>query len=345
MLAILSDKFKGTLTSVQAAEAISAGLRLAWPEAECAIAPMADGGEGTAEALGAVLHPSGLWYELPGGEAYVPSCGEGTVWLDSLSGGCLKDRSTLAIGEAIRSALDSGLYRRIYVGIGGTKTADGGLGMLRGMGYRVHTAADGTVESIDAPAGQAAGRYRDAVVGMADVSAPLIADGRLSAMSFIAQKGATGDDEEYIRRLFTSLTRLCGRNARFGGAGGGIGFALEAVAGCRCGYGARLVLERALSAMPRPAMLITGEGRIDSQTSGGKVVDTVYRYGAAEGIPVAAFAGCREAGTAYPHTYACTAPGAPLPADPAAALARTAAAAAPALRSLLAINDNTHHHD
>ncbi|MBJ2162201.1 MAG: glycerate kinase [Muribaculaceae bacterium] len=344
MLAILSDKFKGTLTSQEAAAAICDGLYAAWPEAECAYAPMADGGEGTAQALGAEPHGSGLWYELPSGDAYVPSCGEGMAWQSTLSEGTLCQRSTEALGHAIRQAVDSGRYRRVYVGIGGTSTADGGTGMLRALGYNVSISPDGIVRSIKALSNSAERAYRRSVSGLADVAAPLIGSG-LSAMSFLAQKGATPHDEAAIRRLFMSLTEICRYPAPFGGSGGGIGFAIQGIMGCDCTYGARFVLDRALASLPRPSLIITGEGRIDPQTLGGKVVDTVYSYGASRGIPVAAFAGCADPGAPYPNTFACTRPGEALPDNPAEALRHTAMLAAPSLQAIVSHHDNNRTND
>lgn len=337
MIAIASDKFKGTLSSTEAGEAIRLGLGDICGH-EIRVFAMADGGEGTAEALGAVEAPQAYYtFRAADGtlKAYIPSCGEGMPWHRDISDPeqPLRQRSSFEVGRAIRRAAESSIYSGIWVGIGGTRTADGGLGMLRGMGYTIECDSNGLPTSI-IPPGALAGIYAATLCGFADVSAPLYAADGLSAMSFLDQKGAMEDDIRWCSALFRRLVRLYPMPAPFGGAGGGIGFALGNIVGCECRLGAPVILDTALKDCS-PELIITGEGHLDSQTMGGKTVTAVYARAHARGIPAAAFCGSMAPGVDLPSVYPCVADGAPIPADPAAALRQTAALARPEIEKLL----------
>lgn len=333
MIAIASDKFKGTLTSVEAGEAIRKALSSL--DKDIAVLAMADGGEGTAAALEA--RNMGTFYEFTDGDsiacAYVPSCAEGMDWASEMNSDPeLRKRSSYPVGKAIRDALEHG-YSRIYVGIGGTRTADGGLGLLQGLGYHIDFDNDGLPTAIKPPETDI---YNGAIIGLADVACPLYAENGLSAMSFLAQKGATDSDTAYIRNLFRRLKSLYSTPDLHGGAGGGIGFAIETVLGCRCHDGALVILHHALSSLKRhPDLLVAGEGRIDSQTLGGKAVEAVRRYGEAHSIPVATFCGSIADNVNLPDTFACVSDGAPIPSAPYAALVETAYRAIPTIKKLL----------
>lgn len=337
MIAIASDKFKGTLSSTEAGEAIRLGLGELCGR-EIRVFAMADGGEGTAQALGAVAVPQ-AYYTFRGADgsmkAYIPSCGEGMPWQTDISGAeqPLRQRSSFEVGRAVRRAAESGLYSGIYVGIGGTRTADGGLGMLRGMGYTIECDSDRLPTAVIPPTALAP-VYAATVCGLADVGAPLYADAGLSAMSFLAQKGATEADVQWCEALFRRLMCLYPAPAPFGGAGGGIGFALGNIAGCECRLGAPVILETALQ-NSTPELLITGEGHLDAQTLGGKTVAAVYARAHACGIPAAAFCGSMAAGVGLPNVFPCISDGDPIPADPVATLRHTAVMARPYIEKLL----------
>lgn len=311
MIALLSDKFKGTLTAEQVDSTIGEVLRAHTSE-QIISAPMADGGEGTAAALQAAPVPDGMYYAFTDSDgrrcAYVPSCGEGLAWQAEICDRSLplRQRTSEPVGRAIASALDARVFPRVYVGIGGTSTADAGIGMLAALG-------------INEP--ERRRLCREKIVGLADVRAPLYGPG-LSAMSFLAQKGADTTDMRYCARLFRLLSEVHPSPAPHGGAGGGIGFGLEAILGARCLDGAEYILHRALAAMPAPRLIITGEGCLDSQTAGGKVVDTIDRYCLLHGIAFAAFCGTIAPGAQRPGAFATIPYGQPLPADPAEALRR-----------------------
>lgn len=320
MIAIASDKFKGTLTSAEAGNAIAEGLDGLCGH-EIRVVPMADGGEGTAEALGAVPVGDGFFeYRRADGTtaAFVPSCG---IAADDEAP--LRFRSSISTGKAIRCAAESGRYSHIDVGIGGTRTADGGLGMLEGMGYTVERDGDGLPVSVTPPSSLAA-FYRRAVRGLADVGAPLYSASGLSAMSFLTQKGADAADTAFCAKLFQRLFTIYRAGGHHGGAGGGIGFALEVIAGCRVTYGAPIILKKTLEGCPDPSLIVTGEGRVDAQTRGGKTVAAVFDYAASRGIPAFAFCGVKTADVKAGNIFACVRDGAPLPSDPYRALVLTA---------------------
>lgn len=311
MIALLSDKFKGTLTAAEV-DGIIASVLQAHTSEPVASAPMADGGEGTAAALKATPAQDGMFYTFTDADgsqcAYVPSCGEGLAWQAEITDRSrpLRQRTSAPVGRAIKAALDTASFRRIYVGIGGTSTADAGIGMLAALDI-----SDPNRRRL----------YRNKIVGLADVRA-LLFDTGLSAMSFLGQKGADSTDIHYCNRLFRWLSTAHPSPSPHGGAGGGIGFALEAILGARCLDGAEYILHRALAAIPAPRIIVTGEGCLDSQTDGGKVVGTIYRYCHQHSIGFAAFCGTIAPGAERPGAYACTPYGAPLPSDPAEALRR-----------------------
>lgn len=337
MIVIASDKFKGTLSSLRAGAAIREGLS-GLSGHEIRVVAMADGGEGTACALGAETTEDGFYhyFGIDGAPtAYIPSCGEGLPWQPAVCtrGIPLRQRSSVEVGRAIRRAVGSGRYRHIDIGIGGTQTADGGLGMLEGMGYVIKRDNDGLPTAVKAPEGLA-GLYRDKLRGLADVSAPLYSADSLSAMSFIAQKGADRKDTEWCTALFKRLKQLFPGPDLHGGAGGGIGFALESIAGCPVTFGASVILEKTLAGLC-PELIITGEGRTDSQTMGGKAVAAVYDYADRHGIPAVTFCGSKTDAVELDNVFACVPDGAPLPRNPYRSLLETAEAALPLIKKLL----------
>lgn len=311
MIAVVSDKFKGTLTSREVAAIVGDVL------GDCVYVPMADGGEGTAEALGCVHR--GDYYsftDIDGQEAgYVPSCGEGIAHFPDQEHVPLRERTSAPVGLMVAEALRH--YDRVYVGIGGTRMADGGVGFA---------------EALRGCSGS--------VIGLADVSAPLVADSGISALSFLAQKGATDEDVRVLRKRYEALKRRYPTADRFGAAGGGIGFAIESILGGRVIPGAPYVLRRNLKAYlgnRRPDLIVTGEGCVDEQTSAGKVVAAVNAYGREHGIPVVTFAGIVKGNPPFENVFPTTHPGAALPTREEAAvnLRRTVAEAYEKIKKLM----------
>jgi glycerate kinase len=317
------DSFKGSATALAVAEAMERGVRLVFPAAEVLKVPIADGGEGTVEALvaatrGRTLHavvkgPLGepvhaAWGILGDGQTAV-------VEMAAASGLPLVPRAqrdprratTFGTGELVRAALDAGLTR-IIVGIGGSATNDGGAGMARALGVRFLDAA-----GVELPEGGAAlaRLERIDVRGLdprlarvdllvaCDVDNPLTGPRGASAV-YGPQKGAT---PEMVRDLDSALARFAevarattGRdvaNTAGAGAAGGLGAGLLFFTPARLRPGVGIVLEATgFAALVKGAdLVITGEGRTDAQTAMGKAPVGVAAVAAQHGVPVVCLAG------------------------------------------------------
>ena len=280
---VISDKFRGTLTAAQASRAIADGLRRVWDDCcEYLVLPMADGGEGTAALLpDQPVVESAQWIGH--------SCGD-------IVSEPVMQRSSAALGYAVNRMI-SGRGRAV-VAIGGTVTADGGAGMLSALGARFydrrHRLLTGLspatlplVCDIDLRPVQHLSRR---IIALADVEASLTGPG-LSALDFLAQKGASPDDASRIRLALNHLQQLAGGHSPYDGAGGGVGYALCSVLGCKGCLGAGYMLSELKVDWSRVALVVTGEGSIDSQSLGGKSVGTIIRHCDSRGIPVVAFGG------------------------------------------------------
>ena len=296
MIVIACDKFKGTMTSEEVSSVVASALRDAGVRSEIRVVVMADGGEGTARAIGRM---DGL--KIVESSAYAgPGCFD-------MARTSILDRSTFALGEAVRHELDRG--NKVYVGIGGTATADGGAGFLQALGVRFYDSGGSeittpltprTINGSLASVGSLPEGLKEGIAGLSDVCATLTGPG-LSALDFLVQKGASASDCKEVVSALDKLRRLFGdRSSRFDGAGGGLGFALAAVVGAPCMSGADFILERLDINPDEISLLITGEGSIDYQTSGGKVVDAVNRYGLRKGITVWSIGGKVEPGCSFP---------------------------------------------
>jgi glycerate 2-kinase len=320
---IAPDSFKESLSSIEVARQIEAGFREIFPDAEIFKLPVADGGEGTVEALVAAtggeirkVHVSG-----PLGtpvEAFYGVCGNGrtaVIEMAAASGLALvpTDRrnpfltSSFGTGQLIRRVLDDGL-RHLIIGIGGSATNDAGAGMLQALGVRL---LDG--QGQDLPAGGGAlsrltkidisgldTRLSDCIVEVAcDVDNPLTGKRGASAV-FGPQKGATpamvAELDANLANFARRVERDLGRSidtAPGAGAAGGMGGALMAFLEARLRPGIEIVLDAVdLKTLMRDAdLVITGEGRIDGQSVFGKTPVGVARIARQQGVPVIALAG------------------------------------------------------
>ncbi len=320
---VAPDSFKGSLSALAAAEAIERGIRAVFPDAEVIKVPIADGGEGTVEALvaatgGRVEHRT---VRGPLGEpvrAHWGVLGDGktaVIEMAAASGLPLvpKERrdpritTTWGTGELMKAALDAGLAT-LVIGIGGSATNDGGAGMARALGARFLD-ADGR----DLPEGGAAlarlaridlagldPRLAGAGVLVAcDVDNPLTGPRGASAV-YGPQKGAT---PEMVRELDAALGNYAriakaetGRDAADvpgAGAAGGLGAGLLFFTPARLRPGVEIVVETTgLSTKMKGAdLVITGEGRTDFQTAMGKAPVGVARVAKPLGVPVVCLAG------------------------------------------------------
>jgi glycerate 2-kinase len=287
---IAPDKLKGTYSAVDAAVALAAGWRAQRPDDAIACVPLADGGEGTAEAL--LRARGGGWEEvdahdalgrpirarfalLDGGEAALDvaeACGLWRVFdrpLDPLGA------SSRGAGELLAAALASAA-RRVVVGVGGTASTDGGAGMRAALG--------------PLPQGVE-------LVAALDVDNPLLGPAGAAAV-FGPQKGATPAQVAELDRRLAGMG-LPDAERSGAGAGGGIGAMLLAL-GATAVRGAELVADEAglRDALAGADLCISAEGRIDAATLRGKVVGTVADLCRGAGVPLVAVAGAAEVGAA-----------------------------------------------
>lgn len=315
---VAPDKFKGTLTALEAARTIERGFaRAGW---SCTLCPMADGGEGTVQAFidgGAERKVARVHGPLGDRvEAIFARSGElAIVEMAAASGLELVDpqrrdvmhATTYGTGELMRAALDDGA-RRLIVGVGGSATSDVGTGMLRALGVRFLDESNrelgddlGAYEALRAiDAGGLDPRIAVVPIEVAsDVDNPLTGtDG--AASTYARQKGATPEQADRLDRIAAriadvtaqTLGRDC-RNDPGAGAAGGLGFALMSFLHARLQHGAELIArERGLPDLLRVADLCaTGEGKIDAQTLHGKTVAGVAALAREANVPVVAFAG------------------------------------------------------
>lgn len=317
---VAPDKFKSSLSSHEVAAAICEALRLLRPSLLVEPIPMADGGEGTVEAL--VLAAQGKlvttsvtgplpgtrvnaqWGWLPDQTAVMEmSAASGLALLES------KDRNperttTFGTGELIGAAMTAGA-RQIVLGIGGSATTDGGVGCAQACGWRFQMEdgiwrgpddrplVGGEVEAIIcAQAGASWVPIRVAC----DVDSPLYGP-RGAARVFGPQKGATPDQVGRLDRALERLAKLLGKDdlaqASGAGAAGGLGFGLMAFLGAQLENGFGLIA-RTLRLRERLAgadLVITGEGRLDASSLHGKTTIGVARLCRELNIPCIAIVG------------------------------------------------------
>jgi glycerate kinase len=315
---VAPDKFRGTLTAAEAAAAIAAGWRRARPRDEIDTCPVADGGEGTMSALVAALGgevfgarvrgPLGDPVDASFGVVGRPDGRTAIVESASASGLALLASSrrdplragTAGTGELIGSALDRGVAGLLLC-VGGTASNDGGAGMalalgarlLRADGTRIGPGARGLVElaTIDlATLDPRIGRIPvDACV---DVGNPLTGPSGAS-ITFAPQKGASPEDIVVLDRALGHLAAVVLRDLGIdlrelpgAGAGGGLGFGAAAFLGARLRSGAELVAEVVglEERLARADVVVTGEGRFDLQSLGGKAPGTVIRLAGELGV-------------------------------------------------------------
>jgi glycerate 2-kinase len=325
---VAPNAFKGSLTASQAAAAMARGVREVFPDTEVFEVPVADGGDGTTDAL--VSAHRGTYrtadVEGPLGDPVNATYGlidggrTGVVELALASGLTLiplerrdpRTASTYGFGQLLIAARDAGAIK-VIAGIGGSATNDGGAGMAQALGYRLLDAA-GTelrrggaalarLERID-PSGFDQGWRSVSVMVACDVTNPLTGPQGASAV-YGPQKGA---GEAAVRELDAALANFAAvierdlgkRVADVPGAGaaGGAGAGLLAFLDAGLVPGAPLIVtasgfdEKVAGA----DLIITGEGRVDSQTAYGKAPGEVAKRGKAARIPVLLIAGSKAPG-------------------------------------------------
>ncbi|MGN0169996.1 MAG: glycerate kinase [Lachnospiraceae bacterium] len=320
---IAMDSFKGSLTSMQAGNAVKqAFLDVLGEEAE--VYPVADGGEGTTETLLSALQGKRVVQTVTGPlgepvEAVYGIVKEGkTAVLEMAAAAGLPlvpgnlqnpmNTTTYGVGELILDALDHGV-REFVLGIGGSATNDGGLGMLSALGIRFFTKEGelcgifgrdvASVYEID-PSGLDS-RLKECSFQVAcDVENPLCGPNGASAV-FGPQKGASDAMvralDEALAQYASCCEQVTGRlmqNMPGAGAAGGLGFALTTFLNAKLTPGIELVLDllKVEEKMQWADLVITGEGRLDAQTVMGKAPGGVAARAKKYDLPVIAFAGC-----------------------------------------------------
>lgn len=313
---VAADKFKGSLTAVEVAERVTAGLRVVRPDLRVEALPVADGGDGTvAAAVAAGFERHEVTVSGPLGDevtaAYALRDGTAVVEMAEASGlqrlpeGVFAPltASTYGSGELLRAALDAGA-RSIVFGVGGSATTDGGAGMLAALGARFLTASGEPVGPGGAALAEVATadlsgldpRLRSVEFVLAsDVDNPLTGPKGAAAV-YGPQKGASPEDVERLDAALGHFAKVldAAELAASPGAGaaGGIGFgALLVGARFRPGIEVMLDVLGFASALQRADLVITGEGSLDEQTLHGKAPAGVAAAARAAGKDVIAVCG------------------------------------------------------
>ena len=334
-IVIAPDSFKESLTALAVANEIEAGFREFFPDAQYVKLPVADGGEGTVQAM--IDASGGRRVELqvtgPLGEpvpAFYGLMGDGATAVIEMAAASGLElvpparrnplyTTSYGTGQLISNALDAGA-RRFVLGVGGSATNDGGAGMLQALGGRLLDAAGADLNAgggalaalarIDLSTLDA--RIKDSVFDVAcDVTNPLVGPQGASAI-FGPQKGATPEMVERLdanlRHFSAVIVRDLGQDVAAipgAGAGGGIGAGMMVFLGGRLRPGSEIVTAAVgLDAAVADAdLVITGEGRIDGQTIHGKTPIGVARVARRHGKPVIAIAGGLATGAAAVHAH------------------------------------------
>jgi len=323
-IAVAPDSFKGTMSALDAANAIEEGLRAVLPDCSVVKIPMADGGEGTVEAM--VEATGGQYVEqevhgplndvikarygiLSGGQtAVIEMAAASGLPLVPLRKRNPMKTTTLGTGELIASALKKGV-QNIIIGIGGSATVDGGVGMAQAIGVRffdregrevgsggeslarIHTIdLSGRMAQVDS------GRIRVAC----DVKNPLLGPSG-AAYVYGPQKGATPEMVKKLEGYLANLAELVKEQIGIdikdipgAGAAGGLGAGLVAFAGAELEPGIDIVIDtlRLEDKIKDADLVITGEGQMDYQSVFGKTPIGVAKTARKLGIPVIAIVGC-----------------------------------------------------
>lgn len=321
-IVIAPDSFKGSLSATRVAKAIGAGVQSALPDARLVLIPLADGGEGTVEAfvtaVGGRVVPAAAIDPLGGRvEAFIGVLDDGTAVVEMAAASGLTlvpdDRrnpmltTSYGTGELIECALDLGCSKLI-LGIGGSATNDGGVGMIQALGgsFKDETGAEvgfggaelARIRSIDTS--NLDPRLQSISITVAcDVDNPLTGPRGASAV-FGPQKGATPEMVAALDAGLRNLAEVIRRDVGIdiettpgAGAAGGMGATALAFLGAQLKPGIEIVLDAAHfdEKLDGAAVVFTGEGRVDPQTLGGKVINGVLRAARRRGVRVVVLAG------------------------------------------------------
>ena len=317
---VAPDKFKGSLTAAEAARQIADGWLEAWPESAIAIHPVADGGDGTLDAIAAIGGASwqtasardargrmreAAWLWRPDTEtAWIEVarvCGLAALApheIDPLAA------TTAGVGDMVLAARDAGARKAILC-LGGSATNDGGCGMAAALGVEFRdsrgAAFDPVPRSLSRLARIAAPRVLPVreVAALTDVRNPLLGPAGASR-AYGPQKGASPEAVARLERALARLAEVAARDlgnadplAAGTGAAGGLGFGVQAFLRGRLlpGFDTIAAATGLAAAVEAADLVITGEGRIDEQTAAGKAPQGVADLARQHGKRVIAFAG------------------------------------------------------
>lgn len=317
---LIPDSFKGTMSSAQVCDLMAQAIRPGFPQARLVTIPVADGGEGSVDAFLSAMGGEKIACPVQGPygkpvEAFYGRIGDTAVIEMAAAAGLplvgedrrVADTTTYGVGQLMHAAIDAGA-KKLIVGLGGSATNDGGCGAAAALGMRFYDSAGrrfvpvgGTLARIDSISAEhlyTKGRKIE-IVTMCDIDNPLCGAQGAAAV-FGPQKGA---DAETITLLDEGLAHLAALAKRDlgadvlhlpgAGAAGGMGGGMVAFFGSALQMGIETVLDAVgFDALLADAgLVLTGEGRLDSQSLRGKVVVGVARRARKQGVPVFAVVG------------------------------------------------------
>lgn len=312
---IAPDSFKGSISALEAAKEIANGWRLIRPEDELTIIPLADGGEGTLEAISfirggtfiekAVTAPDGRsvnaqWLLLNDGTALVElASASGLPLMQELAP---LTAHTYGFGELLKDAAQHRQTKRIIATVGGSASTDGGAGALSALGFaflgeddqRVELGGSALADIRRIDSSQVVALPPGGLVVLTDVSNPLLGQ-KGAAQVFAPQKGASAHEIEVLEKALQNFAHVTDGDSGAAGSGaaGGTAFGLATLWGAQIQSGSQYLFhELGLSEKIDDAdLLITGEGSLDSQSWDGKVIGALTQLGRARGCRVWAIVG------------------------------------------------------
>ncbi len=323
-IVIAIDSFKGSLSSLQAGNAVKDAIYRLDSNADVVVKPLADGGEGTVEALaecadsklhklevkGPLLNPVVAEYCILNttNTAVIEMASASGITLISENERNPLETTTYGVGELIKDAINKGC-RRFIVGIGGSATNDGGVGMLTALGYEfldknntpISLGAKGLKDLYKIKTNNILPELKECTFSIAcDVTNPLCGENGCSAV-FGPQKGATSEMikdmdlwlENYAK-ISKTVSQKADKNHAGAGAAGGLGFAFLTFTNSTLKSGIDIILKEMdiESDIKNADIVVTGEGRLDSQTVMGKAPIGVAKLAKKYGKKVIAFSGC-----------------------------------------------------
>jgi glycerate kinase len=317
---IAPDSFKGSISATDASEAIARGWRKVRHTDEISILPLADGGEGTLDALqralggtvqiASVLSPDNKeaqaeWLLLADGTAIVElATASGLPMMENLQP---LTAHTYGFGQLLRRAATHPLVTKIVATVGGSASTDGGVGALKALGYsflnrdgvEIENGGMGLATLVSIDSSEAISPPSGGVLLLTDVDNPLLGP-RGAAQTFAPQKGATAEEVKLLESALDNFAKVVGANPEIAGSGaaGGAAYGLTHIWGARIRSGSEFIFEELDIArkIEEVDLIITGEGSLDSQSFDGKVIGSLLQLTRGAGKPLWAVVGINKSG-------------------------------------------------